>query len=159
MKSMLRSAFLGLALAVLAVGAAAQATKNTELGTWKLNLEKSKYNPGPPPKSVTLTMEAAGNGVKFSSKGVNAEGKDTATSYTANYDGKDVPLTGAELSNTTSLRRVDSHTVERINKKDGKVTQTIRRVYAKDGKSFTVTTKGTNTKGEAVNNTQVYDRM
>ncbi len=159
MKSILKSALLGLALAVLAVGASAQATKNPELGTWKLNVEKSKYNPGPAPKSNTVTMEAAGNGVKYSAKGVDAEGKPTATEYTASYDGKDIPLKGSNVADATSTRRIDAWTVERITKKDGKVVSTIRREYAKDGKSFTAKVTGKNAKGEAVNNVLFYDRM
>ena len=159
MKSIVRTAILGLALAVVALGAAAQSAKNPELGTWKLNLAKSKYNPGPPPQSVTITMEAAGKGVKYSSKGANSEGKPTAAEYTANYDGKDVPLKGSELADSTSLKRINANTIERLNKKDGKVVQTIRRVYAKDGKSYTAKVTGKNTKGEPVNNLLYYDRM
>ena len=160
MVSVLRSALVGFALAILALGASAQATKNPEIGTWKLNLEKSKYNPGPPPKSPTiLKMEAAGNGVKYTSEGVNAEGKAITTSYTANYDGKDAPLTGSQIGDATSLRRIDANTVERTNKKGGKVVQTIRREYAKDGKSFTAKVTGTNAKGETINNVLFYDRM
>ncbi|SRR5258706_6671340 len=160
MRGMLRSAIVGLALAIVAIGASAQQAKNPEIGTWKLNLDKSKYSPGPPPKSPTmLTMEAAGDGIKYSSKGVNAEGKATGVEYTAKYDGKDVPLTGSQLANTISLKKVDANTVQRVDKKDGKVVTTIRRVYSKDGKSFTATIKGTNAKGEAVNNTLVYDRV
>ena len=159
MKSILKSAFLGLALAVVSVGASAQSTKNPELGTWKLNVEKSKYSPGPAPKSSTITMEAAGNGVKYSSKGVNAEGKPTAQEYTANYDAKDVPLKGSNLADTTSLRRIDDWTIERINKKDGKVVSTIRREYSKDGKTFTARITGTNAKGEPVKNVLLWERM
>jgi len=155
-----RRAILGFALAALALGASAQATKNPEIGTWKLDIAKSKYNPGPPPKEPTvIKMEAAGNGVKYTSKGVNSEGKATAVEYTANYDGKDVPLIGSQVSDTTSLKRIDANTIERVDKKAGKVTSTIRRVYSKDGKTFVATTKGVNTKGEATNNTLHYDRM
>ena len=160
MKTPFRSAFLGLILAVIAAGALAQTAKNPELGTWKLNLEKSKYNPGPPPKEPTvITMEAAGKGVKYTSKGRNAEGKATAAEYTANYDGKDAPLKGSETGDATSLRRVDANTIERLNKKDGKVVQTILRKYAKDGKTFTARVTGTNAKGEKIDNLLFYDRM
>ena len=159
MRGILRSALLGLALAIVAIGASAQQAKNPEVGTWKLNLAKSKYNPGPAPQSLTIVMEAAGDGVKYTSKGVNAEGKATGVEYTAKYDGKDVPLTGSQVANTTSLKKIDAHTVHRVDKKDGKVVTTIHRVYSKDGKSFTATTKGTNAKGEATNNTLVYDRV
>ncbi len=34
-------------------------------GTWELNLAKSKFSPGPPPKSLTRTFEATGADVKY----------------------------------------------------------------------------------------------
>ena len=64
------------------------------VGTWKLNLAKSKYSPGPPPKNLTVTYEATENGIKATTEGVNAEGKPVATTYTGTYDGKDTPVTG-----------------------------------------------------------------
>jgi hypothetical protein len=36
------------------------------------------------------------------------------------------------------------------------VAQTLRRVVSKDGKTMTVTTKGTNAQGQAVNNVAVF---
>ena len=62
------------------------------VGTWKLNLGKSKYSPGPAPKSQTITITAAGNGIRVSAKGVDGDGKATSTEYTASYDGRDVPV-------------------------------------------------------------------
>ena len=160
MKSVWRSAFLGLALAAFAVGASAQQAKNPEIGTWKLNVEKSKWTPGPAPKSNTIVMEAVGtDGVKYTSKGVNAEGKPTGQEYSGKYDGKDVPLTGSPTANTTSMKMVDAWTVERVTKKDGKVMTTIRREYSKDGKSFVAKNSGTNAKGEKFNDVLVWERM
>ena len=155
-----RNAFLALTLAAFALGAfAQQAAKNPEIGTWKLNVAKSKYSPGPAPKSNTITMEAAGDAVKYTAKGENAEGKPTMQEYTAKYDGKDVPVTGSPVTDMVAIKRIDSHTVERVNKKDGKVMTTTRRVYSKDGKTLTVTTNGTNSKGEKVHNVAHFDRM
>ena len=161
MKSILGSAFLGLVLAAFAAATtvSAQSTDAVGLGTWKLNLEKSKYSPGPAPKSVTIKFEAAGKGVKVTTEGVGADGKPTATEFTANYDGKDVPMKGAATIDTVSLRRIDALTTERTDKKDGKVVGTVKRVVAKDGKSFTATVKGTNAKGEPVNNVLVWDKV
>jgi len=42
------------------------------LGTWKLNTAKSKYSPGPAPKSLTLTWEATADGIKHAADGVTA---------------------------------------------------------------------------------------
>jgi hypothetical protein len=129
------------------------------LGTWKLNVAKSKFSPGPAPKSLTVKFEKAGQGVKLTTEGVGADGKPSATSYTANYDGKDYPLTGSPIADTVALRKVDANTVERTDKKAGKVVQTLTRVIAKDGKSFTVTVKGTTPKGEPVNNVLLFDKQ
>jgi hypothetical protein len=56
------------------------------------------------------------------------------------------------------LRKIDEYTIEIVNKKDGKVTTTIRSVFSRDGKTRTQTVQGTNTQGVKVNNTIVYDK-
>ena len=129
------------------------------MGTWKLNVEKSKFSPGPAPKSLTVKFESVGKGVKVTTDGVGADGKPNATEYTANYDGKDNPLKGSPVADTISLRRTNALTTVRTDKKAGKVVQTLRREIAKDGKSFTVTVKGTNAKGEPVNNHLVFEKQ
>src|SRR5215475_6618363 len=91
------------------------------IGTWKLNLAKSKFSPGPPPKSQTVTYEAIGQGVKITVKGTDAEGKPIDIQSTANYDGKDYPVTGDPNVDMIALKRIDQHTVEFARKKGGKV--------------------------------------
>jgi hypothetical protein len=145
-------------LAVGVVSLSAQAT-DPRIGTWKMNPGKSKYDPGPAPQSLTVRVEAAGQGEKVTAEFVNADGSRTTTLYTANFDAKDVPLTGAQLANTVALKRVDARTTVRTDKKDGKTVQTLTRVVAADGKTMTVTTKGTNAQGQAVNNVIVFDKQ
>jgi len=128
-------------------------------GTWKLNVAKSKFSPGPAPKSLTVKWEPAGKGVKLNSEGIAADGKPMSGGYTANYDGKDYPLVGSPAADTVSLRRVDANTVERTDKKAGKAVQVLTRVMAKDGKSFTVTTKGKTAKGEPIHNVLVFEKQ
>jgi hypothetical protein len=61
------------------------AQSNPALGTWKLNLAKSKYSPaGTAPKSDVLIYEAQGDGVKVSSNGVAWDGSHIAFSFTTN---------------------------------------------------------------------------
>ena len=64
------------------------------VGTWKLNVAKSKFHPGPPPQSATMTFEASGTGIKRIGEAINADGTKTSFEYTAEYDGKDYPVTG-----------------------------------------------------------------
>ena len=51
-----------LLLCCFAVNVAA-ASPDPHLGTWKLNVAKSKYSPGPAPKEVTMKIEAKGAGI------------------------------------------------------------------------------------------------
>jgi hypothetical protein len=129
------------------------------IGTWKLNLAKSKYSPGPPPKSLTLTYEAVGQGVKVTVKGTDAEGKPIDTHFTTNYDGKDYPVTGNPNWDTTAWKRIDANTLEITRKKAGKVVVTATSVVSKDGKTRTLTEKGVNAKGEKISNALVYEKQ
>ena len=142
----------------LSIELAAQASDPTA-GTWKLNLAKSKYNPGPPPKSLILKIETSTRGRKVSTDGVGADGKPTRTEYTANFDGKDYPIKGAPDVDMVALKRIDESTIERTGKKGGRVVQTITLVVSKDGKTLTGTFKGTNAQGQAYNNVVLWERQ
>ena len=146
-----------LALGIPGMSLSAQATDPAS-GTWELNLAKSKFSPGPPPKSQTRMYEVTGADVKYTLKGIDAEGKPTLVRYTAKYDGKDYPVTGSEDFDAISLKRVDAVTAQATVKKGGKVIQTSKRVVSKDGKTLTLTSTGTNAKGQAVNNVAVFDK-
>jgi hypothetical protein len=129
-------------------------------GTWKLNAAKSQFDPGPAPKSVTVTFAPAGEGVKVTADVVGADDKATHTSYTGNYDGKDYPITGSNTgAETVSLKRIDAATTQRIDKKGGKVVMTFTRKVSTDGKTLTVTVHGTNAKGQAVNDVVMFTKQ
>jgi hypothetical protein len=143
---------------VVAAAALAMAQADPRVGTWNLNVAKSKYNPGPAPKSQVLTIEAAGKGEKVKSETVTAAGPTTTTEYTDDFDGKPHPLKGSETADMVTLKRIDSHTTERVDSKAGKTVMTYHRVVSKDGKTMTVTTKGTDAKGQAVSNVVVFEK-
>jgi hypothetical protein len=133
---------------------------DAHIGTWKVNLSKSIYSPGPPPKNPAMTaVERAGQGIRVISK-VNAEGKPTETVlFTANCDGKDYPLPVSQVADTVALRRVDDYTIERIDRKAGKVVVTHVFAFSKDGKTRTQTVKGTNAKGEPISAVVVWEKQ
>jgi len=148
-------------VATILVGIGAQsgfAQADSLLGTWVLNVAKSKYTPGPPPKEQTTTFEAAGQGVKVTTKGTDSAGKPTGTTYTADYDGKDYPVTGSPDWDTVSLKRINANTVEYTRKRAGKVVQTATAVVSKDGKTRTITSTGVNAQGQKIHNVGVYDK-
>ena len=135
---------------------------NPFIGTWKQNIAKSKYNPGPLPQSQTQTSEAQGDGVKFSAEGTAGDGSRIAWSYTANYDGKDNPVSGTGVPNgadTIALKRINPNTIDATFKKAGKVLGTGRQVVSKDGKVQTITAKGTDATGKPVSRMIVLDKQ
>jgi hypothetical protein len=95
MRSILQKFVLGIAITVTGAFAA-----DNSLGTWKLNMEKSKFTPSAPVKSLTASREASDDGVKVTMTGERADGTPINGSYTAKYDGKEYPVTGAR---TTAL--------------------------------------------------------
>jgi hypothetical protein len=129
------------------------------VGTWKLNVAKSKYSPGPAPKEVTMKIEAKGAGIHLTQTGTDAAGKPIKIDFTANYDGKDTPVTGVANTDTIAVKRVDANTSEGTLKKGGKVVMTVTSVVSKDGKTRTSTFKGTDAAGKPVNNVAVYDKQ
>jgi len=154
-----RSALAALVLSLACLVPAAHAqSKDPVMGTWKVNPAKSKYNPGPPPKEIVTKFEAAGKAVKNTTEFTNAEGKAFTIVYTAEVDGKDYPLTGSATADAVSLKKLADGRIERTDKKEGKVTQTLVRSLSKDGKMLTVVQKGTSPKGP-FENVMVFDRQ
>jgi hypothetical protein len=145
-------------LAMLTLGANLWAA-DPALGTWKLNVAKSKYSPGPAPKSAAITYEEVADGIKRTGESVDAEGKTTSFMYTAKYDGKEYPVSGSDDFDTIVLKRINDNTTEATLKKSGKVVSTARRVVSKDGKMLTLTISGTNAKCEKMRNTAVYEKQ
>src|SRR5258706_1475504 len=108
-----------LSLAVLFVGATVCLADSPQMGTWKLNEAKSKFSPGAP-KNTTVVYEAAGDSVKVTVDGVDADGKPSHNEWTGKFDGKDYPLTGDPAADSRSYKKIDARTMELTNKKGGK---------------------------------------
>lgn len=128
------------------------------MGTWALNLEKSRFAPGMAPKSALVTFDPAGEAVKFTGQFHNADDSRVNASYQGLHDGRDIPYVGSRLADTTSVTRIDPYTTLRIDKKEGKAVMEMTREVAIDDRSFIVTVKGRNAKGEAYENLWAFER-
>lgn len=160
-KRLIQGLCLVAALVAVSTPVTAQAP-DSWLGTWKLNVAKSKYDPANlAAKSQTVTQTAvAGGGMRTITDGVDAQGKPTHTELTTMFDGKPVEVKGAADADTTRVyTRIDRNTYEFVTSVGGKVTLTSRSVTSADGKSRTLTGKGTNAKGEAVSYVIIYERQ
>jgi phage tail sheath gpL-like len=146
-----------LTLALCFVGVAVCFAADAFIGTWKLNEAKSKISAGP--KNTTVVYEAVGDSVKVITDGTGGDGKPSHSEWTGKFDGKDYPVTGDPSSDSRALKKIDDHTLTLTVKKGDKVTTTGRIVLSADGKTRTVTTSGTNAKGDKVTSTAVYDRQ
>jgi len=147
----------GLALALCFFGAAA-CFADPQMGTWKLNEAKSKFDPGVP-KNKTVVYEAVGDNVKITVDGTDKDGNATHNEWTGKFDGKDYPVTGAPAQDTRSYKKVNDRTLEMTAKKDGKVTVSGRIVLSADGKTRTVTVGGTDAEGKKFQSKVVYDKQ
>src|SRR5260370_28043511 len=119
-----------LAALVLAVTAGAA---DQHSGTWKMNPDKSKYSPGPAPKSSTAKIDSDENGIKVNVEGTNADGSALHVQYDAKFDGKDYPITGVPNADTISVKRIDANTIQSTSNKGGQVTMTVTSTVSKDG--------------------------
>jgi hypothetical protein len=155
-----RFAIFGTTLLVAAlVLSVAAAAADQHSGTWKMNPAKSKYSPGPAPKSMTLKIDSDANGVKLDAEGTDGTGNPTHIQYDAKFDGKDYPATGLPYGDTVSVKRIDANTIESTIKKGGQVTMTVTSKVSADGKTRTSSFKGKDAQGRDVNNVVVYDKQ
>ncbi len=112
---------------------------NTRIGTWKLNLAKSKFEHSPAPKSETRVFTVfQGDGISADFTLVNAAGQTVKTSYSVKYDGKDYPYKGP-LGDTMSITRGSDGVTTAIVKKAGTVVATTKTSVSADGKTMTQT--------------------
>lgn len=148
---------LGLFVALFGIHAAAQSA-DPIIGTWVLNVAKSTFVPGPAPKSESRTYVVAGKEIKATSTGVGADGKPTTGEWILVSDGRDTPMTGNPDADVLSLKKIDAFSAEFTLKKAGKVVITGTRTITRDGKIMTITNRGTNAKGQKVNDVLVFEK-
>jgi hypothetical protein len=151
-----RTSVLTLALCFLA--AAVCLASDIQMGTWKLNEAKSKIAAGAP-KNSTVVYEASGDSIKVTIDGTAPDGTATHSEWTGKFDGKEYPSTGNPNEDMRSVKQINDHTLHVTSKQGGKVVLTAHVVVSADGKSRTVTSKGTDAQGKKYESTAMYDKQ
>ncbi len=131
--------FLALTIPVALMAQTEQ--NNPFVGTWKMNVAKSKFDPGPPMKSETVTIESDG---KVTVEGVGGDGQAETWSYTARRNGKrstDYRNTGFDR-----FEKISGNAVEHTWKL-GKANYKGKGTLSKNGKVMTYTMDGTDEQG------------
>jgi hypothetical protein len=167
-----------LALAVCSMTLLAQGpAPNQIIGTWKQNMEKSTYNPGPPPLkgSGSVRQYAAGEdgAIVAITMNIDPQGLPSLGAVAAaNYDGVEYAQhtlatlatslgshIGPKITRTIAYKPLDPYTVEITVRQDGNVVSTSTRMISRDGKTMTERLQSTNEAGQKVNNVLVFEKQ
>ena len=144
-------------LAIVASSHPSFAQSNPLLGTWKVNLEKSKFVSGTAPKEQINTYVQDGPNIKNISKGVDYQGNPFETILLHIYDGQPHPTTGSPFFDSSTYTKIDDHTIFWSRSKNGKQVLVGRLVIAPDGKSYT--TANVTTVGKGGTDTTVVEKQ
>ena len=152
-----------LVLAVIAAPSIARALESGEdpaVGTWKLDLEKSKLDPAiAPPKSSVRTYSAIPGGLKVRIRTVDADGSEHLIESSFSYDGKLHSVTGTPDYDSVAVTRVGRFGSHTSLIQDGKAIGQLERVVSADGRTLTISVQLTTNKGNAERDVLVFDRQ
>ena len=149
-------------LAMLVASANLRGAEDLFLGTWKLNVGKSRIRSGPVSRSETLTIERAGDGVRVTIDGVTSRGAAFRINYTANFDSRRYPHLDTSPQPpglTVAVKRVDDRVLERTTYLADRTLTTVRWVVSEDGAVMTATEIGVNAQRLMLNKVSVYERQ
>jgi hypothetical protein len=148
-----------LLLVGIAATSSVRAADDSSNGTWKLNIEKSKFDPGPAPKSSTVTIKIENGTETYNGETTDAAGKTTKMSFAAKLDGTDAPVTGNPMGDTISIKHPSPDKLVASIKAGGKPTVTVHVVVSADGKTRTATYSGKTADGKDVHTVMVYNKQ
>jgi len=116
----------------------AHPAQDLQIGVWQVDLEKSRYYPGPPPLSETRTFTREKDGVTGTVVRKRADGREERIEYRADYD-MEYPVSGTDAYDAVKFKRIDAYTSDAVLSHAGRVFGTARRVISPDGRTMTIT--------------------
>jgi hypothetical protein len=160
MKKFLKMLVVGTIIAAgCSAAAGAAESPDPVVGTWTLNLAKSKFPAGAAPQSQTRTYAQSADGTSLNVTGVSADGTAISQKSTFKYDGKEYPFSGSQDWDGISLKKVNNSTVNSTLKLGGKPIGMAVRSISDHGKKLTLTTNAKNAKGKKYHAVAVFDRQ
>ncbi len=128
------------------------------LGTWTLNVAKSKFSTGAVLTAGTRVYTEASGLYTLDQKRTGADGKEMSNRVQYR-DGKEEKQATAGPVDTTLAKKIDANTWNFELKKDGKVVGHVHRVVSADGKTLTVHNTGVQLSGATGDETLVFDKQ
>jgi hypothetical protein len=127
------------------------------IGTWRLDLPKSRYSPGPAMRDETRVYSRGTAGVTGVVTRIHADGHLEKFEYIANF-GREYMVTGNPAYDAVTLKRLDEYSSEAVLSHAGAVYGVARRDISPDGKTMTITFDRRNA-DTPVHNVAVYHKQ
>jgi hypothetical protein len=152
---------IAFALVVVASGTARAQVSDSWLGTWKLNVAKSTYEPASlAPRSETSKQTRSGDSVTAVTDVTDAQGKAIHTEITYKFDGAEYDIKGApDARSTRFYTRIGDNTYQYVNKVNGNITTTVHVQVSADGKTRTIVTTGRDAQGNVIDNLTSWEKQ
>ena len=111
------------------------------LGAWELDLSRSTFSPGPPPRSEIRSYQEEHEGIKAEILTVNADGSKMHMEFVASFNDIVAIVTGSQQTDAVRMRKIDAYTAESELSFAGKSVGRARRVVSRDGQTLSITLK------------------
>jgi len=128
------------------------------LGTWKLNVAKSKFSTSAVLTAGTRVYTEANGLYTLDQKLTGADGKEMSNRVQYR-DGKEEKQAPGGSADATVAKKIDANTWDFDLKKAGKVVGHVHRVVSADGKTLTVHNTGAKLSGAEGDETLVFDKQ
>jgi len=128
-------------------------------GTWKLNLAKSHYTTGTPPKEQTVTTSESGDNQDTTVTLTAADGHTISYHFTTPVKGGTGTVVQGVGFDGITAKQINENTRELRLTQGAKEVRTARITISKDGKTMRTILKGTDPQGKPVDATVVYDKQ
>jgi hypothetical protein len=155
----MRTRLFVFAVLVLTLTSVAMAADDPFVGTWKLDLGKTKVPPGQEMKSYVMKWEKHGSGYKNTADAIGATGAAFHVEFTVQEEGVDYPMTGNPIANTVSYNKIDAGTVGAMLKRTGTVVARMRSSVSADGKTLTIIQTIVGANGSETASTLIFEKQ
>jgi hypothetical protein len=153
---------MAVVLMATAAVVSAQSKDDPSIGTWKLNVAKSTFTPGPPIKADTRSYEVVDGWLIVTTETTQPTGEKTGVRFAAKFDGKEYPQIGrfAPTVALISYEPVDTRTLKyTVKDTSGNVTSTNTRTVSADGKTMTIEQRSMDASGRSGINVELFERQ
>ena len=147
------TAFLMLAVPILTWAA------DPFVGTWKLNLSKSHFTTGTPPKEQTITTVESGDNQDTTVSLTAADGSAISYRFTTPIKGGKGTVVQDVGFDGVTAKKINENTRELRLTQGGAEVRTARVAISKDGTTMRATLKGKDAQGKPVDANLVYDKQ